>query len=487
MTTAADVGQPAARRSLQRRVAVSVGLVFVVGAILIRAAHWHATVRILERDVDLGLRSRLAALRIHDRLAPADDGDDDLLDVPGLATAEESRPGWLGRLLDVGHEPADVTAFRWFAGGWRRDGTRVHAVDLPDGFAWEPDWATRTGTAWNTPDGRWRLAVLEGSGDTMLVAGTARADVAAAARREAIYQATTFAVWVPFVLGLGWLVLSRALAPLAEIAATARRIHQGAFGERIDLDRADAEIAEAAWTINGMLDRLDDIRLAQSRFNADVAHQLVNPVHAILLETSAEKEATATEMAAALGRVDGLARRIEEVCGALLAYSRTAALDAERLRPIDLEPVVAAAIERVEDAAAGRGVAIDPPVTSAVVRGDADLLEEVVVNLLTNAVEHARAGDRIGIDVAAGPGGCRVSVVDHGDGVPAAARPTLFERHRSGKAHGGHGIGLALSRRIARSHGGDLVHEETPGGGATFRLLLPASPTGPAGTAAKRA
>ena len=68
-----------------------------------------------------------------------------------------------------------------------------------------------------------------------------------------------------------------------------------------------------------------------------------------------------------------------------------------------------------------------------------------------------------------------MAVIDHGPGVPVLALPKLFDRFHSGKASGGHGIGLALSRRIARSHGGDLVHEATPGGGATFVLFLPSA------------
>ena len=69
-------------------------------------------------------------------------------------------------------------------------------------------------------------------------------------------------------------------------------------------------------------------------------------------------------------------------------------------------------------------------------------------------------------------------MIDHGPAVPTPALEKLFDRFHSGKASGGHGIGLALSRRIARSHEGDLVYEPTPGGGATFVLLIPAS-TGP--------
>jgi signal transduction histidine kinase len=58
--------------------------------------------------------------------------------------------------------------------------------------------------------------------------------------------------------------------------------------------------------------------------------------------------------------------------------------------------------------------------------------------------------------------------------VPPADVPGLFERFHTGKAGGGHGIGLALSRIIARSHGGDVTHAPTPGGGATFTVRLPA-------------
>jgi hypothetical protein len=95
-----------------------------------------------------------------------------------------------------------------------------------------------------------------------------------------------------------------------------------------------------------MLDRLDAIRLAQSRFNADVAHQLLDPVHAILLESDPGGAADAPDSAPAVRqRIATLARRIEALCETLLAYSRSAALDPNRLRPVDLEPVLAAGVD----------------------------------------------------------------------------------------------------------------------------------------------
>jgi two-component system OmpR family sensor kinase len=107
-----------------------------------------------------------------------------------------------------------------------------------------------------------------------------------------------------------------------------------------------------------------------------------------------------------------------------------------------------------------------------IVKGDAALLEEVFVNLLVNGVEHSAPGDQIEIVVGRDASGCRAAVIDHGAGVPDAALAELFTRFRSGKS-AGHGVGLALSLRILRSHSGDLVHERTPGGGATFTLRFP--------------
>jgi two-component system OmpR family sensor kinase len=470
------------RPSLRRRFMLTFGVLFVVGAVVLRLIHYSTTVTAMAHDVDLELRAHLFAFEVHDRLAPllpagSPQRDDGFL-LPTIDPVEAGGPRGIARIFNVGARPIDLSGFRWFAGGWKPDGTTVHAVDLPARLAWDPAWASRLGAAWTTADGQWRLAAIAGADGTVLVAGTSTAGLRAAARNQALYQLATFVLWVPFVLGVAWLTLARVLSPLATIAATARRIRSGSFGQRIDVTHADAEVAEVAGTINAMLDKLDDIREAQSRFNADVAHQLVNPVHAILLECDAEGRGAqaAGDLAEALDRIDGLARRIEEVCEGLLCYSRTAALDPARLRPIDLEPIVAAAIERVERRAEERGIRIVPPASGAVIRGDSDLLEEVIVNLLTNAIDHGATGDRIEVTLAIEASRCRMAVIDHGPGVPLPAVAKLFDRFQSGKAFGGHGIGLALSRRIARSHGGDLFHQATPGGGATFVLDIPAMP-----------
>jgi signal transduction histidine kinase len=462
--------------SLRRRFALWFGLLFVLGAVAIRLAYYHATAVNLERDLDELLWSRLGLVRVLQRferdvplahqLDPEADGR--FLGKPtGARVPADSWLAW----LSIRRPQIDPGQLPWFATVWDRDGNLVDDYAAPAGLAWDPTWRDRSDTLWTTADGRYRLVSAAGSRELLILVGSDRAALAEARRKIAWFEARTFLMWVPLVLGVAWLLLSKLLVPLAGIAATARRIRSGHFEERLDPARTDAEFQELAGTINDMLDRLEAIRVSQSRFNADVAHQLLNPVHAILLETEAGE--AAADRGPALDRIGGLARRIEGLCEVLLAYSRSAALDPARLRPIDLEPVVADAIERVMPLAAGRGITIESLPRGAVVKGDSALLEEVLVNLLDNAVEHSPVNARVEIVLATEPTGCRVAVVDHGVGVSAADRLHLFERFRPGKPGVGHGVGLALARLIMRSHGGDLEHEPTPGGGATFSLRFP--------------
>jgi two-component system OmpR family sensor kinase len=459
--------------SLRRRFILWFGLVFVAGAILFRVMNHQASVAAVERDLDVQLWARLGALQAQEQLAPEARLGPHLRTAGPLLADTPRAAAWEPHWLGFGVPRIDPGEFHWFAGVWRRDGTPVDALDLPPGFAWDPRWADRLDTIWTTADGTLRLAATAGDPDTLLVAGTPLEPLATATRRAAAFQVLTFAIWVPLVLALGWLLLSLVLVPLDSIAATARRIRAGNFTERIDVEQVDTEFHEVGRTVNEMLDRLDAIRKTQAQFNADVAHQVLNPVHAILLEADAAAAERAVDRAPQIERIAGLARRIEEICEGLLAYSRSAALDARRLAPIDVEPIVAAAIDRVAPVAASRGIVIEPPSRGAVVKGDATLLEELCVNLLANAVEHSPAGGSVEVTVAADAMASLVAVIDHGPGVAAADLPHLFERFHSGRPEGGHGVGLALARVIARAHGGDVHHAATPGGGATFTARFP--------------
>ena len=463
--------------SLRRRFAWWFGSVFILGAVAIRLSYFQATVAMLARDLDELLWARLAGLTAVEQLAPGsplrDKASSDGRILPQPIVHDDPSPvwSWLAR-PDV--DPGEIS---WFAGVWGPGGDRIDGISIPDALTWDPAWWNHADTIWTTPDGRYRLAATAAGEGMLLVVGADRSGLAVAAERVARFEILSFFVWVPVVVGVAWFLFSRVLVPLSAVTTLAHRIRTGHFEERIDPRRTDAEFQEMVSTINDMLDRLEAIRESQSRFNAHVAHQLMNPVHAILLETDArESPREAHAWGGSRERIHELASRIGQICEVLLAYSRSAALDPSRLKPVDLEPIVDAAIERVEPRARERGLAIETPPSGAIVKGDADLLEEVFVNLLLNALEHGPVGSTVAIVQSVGPAGSRIAVVDHGPGVSEDVRPKLFERFHSGKPRGGHGVGLALSRLIMRSHGGDIEYAPTPGGGATFTLRFPPMP-----------
>ena len=161
-------------------------------------------------------------------------------------------------------------------------------------------------------------------------------------------------------------------------------------------------------------------------------------------------------------------------------------LDAGKVRPVFRDLDVTAVLQRclmsLEPTAAAKGVRLEQHGPEAPLRSDFMRLEQILVNLVGNAIRHGPANSAVTVTVETGSG-VRVRVSDRGPGVPAGLRARLFEPfERFDQDSGaGTGLGLAVSRRLAELMGGRLEVEDTPGGGATFVLHLPADP--PAGLA----
>jgi len=477
------------RFPLRWRLVATFGLALVAILAVGRYVQYRVAIELLARDIDAQLWARLGALKAERRLAVGTVAagvlklSDDVL--PDLRLASDRRPSPLLRwVMPVeAHESLAEPAFPWFASAWKEDGTLIAAADLPADVHWEPEWSRRDGTLWTGLHGRYRLAACADSG-SLLVVGAPLDALREAEREVARFHLVAITVIAPLLIGLLVLLLDRLLRPLAAITGTVERIRAGRFEERVDLSSADAEIVGMAATINGMLDRLAEVRDKQARFNADLAHEVLGPVHGILLEADAlEEQATAAGTpreaeGLRIAAIRGRASRIEMLCEALLSYSKSLSIAAERLREVDLEPVVDLAVEQVAQAAAGRGVRIRNDVGSAIVRGQADLLQQVFVNLLANAVGHSPAGAEVRIEAERGPRELRLRVIDRGGGVSPEDVAHVFERFFSrpptgGTAERGHGVGLSLSREIMRGHRGDLTLVPTPGGGATFVATFP--------------
>ncbi len=161
----------------------------------------------------------------------------------------------------------------------------------------------------------------------------------------------------------------------------------------------------------------------------------------------------------------------------------SARLDRElplRSEHVELSALIRAAVERQEAALpepAGHAIALMVP-DSVAVSGDPSRLDQVITNLLTNAVKYSPDGGTIEVRLEPADGRLRLVVVDHGMGIAAEERESVFSpfmRSHAATARGieGTGLGLYLSKRIVQAHGGTIAVADTPGGGATMIVDLP--------------
>jgi signal transduction histidine kinase len=282
-------------------------------------------------------------------------------------------------------------------------------------------------------------------------------------------------------LAVGWVIAGRVLAPIAHITQVAREIQVRELSRRIELDGPDDELKRLADTFDSMLARLDAAFASQRRFVADASHELRTPLATIkanleLALTDADGNAESRARAAAVIKraIDRMARLTDD----LLALAR---LDAPTNGhgPVDLAAVVEDAREEFAAAAAARGVGIEVVAgTEQAVAGDRDVLKRALANLLDNAFRHSPDGVPVRLAAERRNGWAVLSVADGGTGLTPDEQQLVFERFWRSDASrsresGGAGLGLAIVRRIAESHGGEVGVTSSPGAGATFELRLP--------------
>jgi CheY-like chemotaxis protein/anti-sigma regulatory factor (Ser/Thr protein kinase) len=157
-----------------------------------------------------------------------------------------------------------------------------------------------------------------------------------------------------------------------------------------------------------------------------------------------------------------------------------------RIEPVNLQAIIDAALDSVRLAAENKGLRVTSAVrVRSVVHGDAARLQQVVWNLLTNAIKFTPAHGAISIEAIEDDTTVRIVVTDSGEGIPLAFQSRLFEAFSQADAsfarpHGGLGLGLALVKRMVEAHGGQVTAESRgPGLGATFTVTLPLGVGGP--------
>lgn len=282
----------------------------------------------------------------------------------------------------------------------------------------------------------------------------------------------------------GYLLVRRALTPVAHITRAAERITQHNLSERLPVARTGDELERLSTSLNRMITRLDDAVQNSKRFVADASHDLRTPLTILRGELEyfvddARLDSELSERAASLlEEVVHLGKIVEQ----LFTLSRLDAGEAQtEWTRFDLTELARTAAEQMNLLAVDKGISISCQASQPVpVNGNRVRLKQVVVNLLDNAIKYTPAKGTIQLRVLASNGHAVLEVEDNGIGIPPGALPHIFERFyrvdqtRSADSESA-GLGLSIVKSICTAHGAEVETQSTPGRGSCFRVKLPMS------------
>jgi signal transduction histidine kinase len=283
---------------------------------------------------------------------------------------------------------------------------------------------------------------------------------------------------------LGWAVAGRALRPLQQITAAARRVSQDNLDERIALEGPRDELKQLADTFDGMLERLSGAFDSQRRFVANASHELRTPLTVMRTElevTLADPEATEGDLREMAEAVRASLGRTERLIDALLTLARSESAVTRR-DDVDLAAVARLAVDHARGELSDARLRLTTSFAAAPVRGNRRLLERLVANLVDNGVRHNRPGGAIDVSTGVRDGRVVVRVSNDGDPLPPEAIPRLLEpfqrldRHARGD---GAGLGLSIVASVARAHGGTVALAARPAGGLEAVVELPVNADAP--------
>ena len=269
------------------------------------------------------------------------------------------------------------------------------------------------------------------------------------------------------------------LAPVRSLASGTRALAAGDFSRRIDAQRSD-ELGALSRDFNHLAATLEQSRDARRRWGADIAHELRTPLSILRGEIQAMQDGVRATTPQALDSLQAECTRLGGLIEDLyqLSMADAGALD-YRFEVIDLDELVADALDAHKDACAAKGLDLDSEVQPhAIVDGDARRLSQLLDNLLTNSQRYTDAPGRIRISVQVDAHTVRLSVDDTAPGVPASALPHLFDRlfrvdSSRNRAVGGAGLGLSIAKAIVEAHRGRIDAQASPLGGLRIAIEMP--------------
>ena len=278
-------------------------------------------------------------------------------------------------------------------------------------------------------------------------------------------------------------LLARSISrPLAELDAGAARLGDGDLSVRVEVPADPPELRRLAASFNTTAGRLESLLASQRAFVADASHQLRSPLAALRLRLENVEADGADHRPEDLDGALAEVRRLTALVDSLLVLTRAEDAPAPTVA-VPLRPLVEARLEAWRAVGAERGVELDAEVTGGSVRSEPGRLEQVLDNLLSNALDAAPRGTVVRVAARAVGARIELAVRDAGPGMSPEQQARAFDRFwraPSARRHdGGFGLGLSIVRRLVVADGGEVRLEEAPEGGLAVIVSLPAAHVAP--------
>jgi two-component system, OmpR family, sensor histidine kinase CpxA len=274
--------------------------------------------------------------------------------------------------------------------------------------------------------------------------------------------------------------------PIVQLRTAARQIAAGDLTARAGapaLSRRD-EVAGLMRDFDAMAERLETLLKAQSRLLNDISHELRSPLARLNVALGLARQRAGIESTDMLDRIELEAARLNELIGRILTLARLE--DGEQLvpqTPVPLDEIVESVSEDAEFEAQERHCHVHTSIAEGnwEVRGNASLLHSAVENVVRNAIRYTQEGSAVEIELKSETRGAREAVLrvsDSGPGVPSDSLDKLFQPFyrlddARGRQTGGVGLGLAITERAVRFHGGKVSALNRPQGGLVIEIRLP--------------
>jgi signal transduction histidine kinase len=291
---------------------------------------------------------------------------------------------------------------------------------------------------------------------------------------------------IPVVLGVGWWLLRKTLAPISHLTHSVEEIHAGNLRQPLPRSHSGDEVDRLTEAFNATTARLDQSFQQIRQFTLHASHEWKTPLTAMRLHLETafrEAESRPAEqpqwMFTQLEEIQRLTRIVD---GLTLLTKADAGLVTLEKRPVRLSQLVRETFDDTAVLAEAHDIQVTlTDCEELVVLGDPDRLRQALLNLADNAVKYNRDGGSVRMALRRTGNGAEIEINNTGGGIPAELQPRLFERFERGndalsKAVEGCGLGLAIVQRIVQGHGGTVRILSEPGKLTTALLRLPAAP-----------